>query len=133
MERTRTSRQARSSEKQESLGFSRVERQRTSYYYTEQTEETIREFLPEFERDSTEFDSAMLRMRQALARNEELRNLVKVRDERIAELERLLGRYREMARYLCGKWDMCNYCDLDCAGREPCELWKLERELGDKG
>ena len=107
---------------------------RTSYYDTYETEETIREYLPLLKlalTNDTEFDTAMLRMRDALARNEELRNLVKVRDERIAELERLLGRYREMARYLCGKWDMCDYCDLYCDGRKQCELWKLERELGD--
>ena len=81
----------------------------------------------------TEFDAAMLRMRDALAKNEELRSFVKEKDERIAELEVILGRYREMARYLCGRWDMCDYCDLDCDGRERCELCRLERELGDKG
>ena len=109
---------------------------RTSYYETYETEECIHEYLPMLEVVLTgdeAFDRAMSRMRDVLARNDELRNLVKVRDERIVELERLLGRYREMARYLCGRWDMCDYCDLDCDGRERCELWKLERELGDEG
>ena len=113
--------------------YTQVLLDRTSYYYTEQTEETIREFLPEFERGGTEFDAAMLRMRDALARSDELRNLVKKKEGRIEKLEVLLGRYREMARYLCGRWDVCDYCDFDCDGREQCELWKLERELGDKG
>lgn len=81
----------------------------------------------------TEFDAAMLRMRDALARSDELRNLVKKKEGRIEKLEVLLGRYREMARYFCGRWGVCDYCDLDCDGREQCELWKLERELGDEG
>ena len=116
--------------------YTQVLLDRTSYYDTYETDETIQEYLPLLKlalTNDAEFDVAMLRMRDALARNDELRNLVKARDERIEKLEVLLGRYREMARYLCGKWDVCDYCDLDCDGRERCELWKLERELGDKG
>lgn len=108
----------------------------TLCYESSETNELVDEYVPKLAHAISvddAFDSAMLRMRDALARNDELRNLVKVRDERIEKLEVILGRYREIAKYLCGKWDVCDYCGLDCDGREQCELWKLERELGDKG
>lgn len=73
------------------------------HYETSETDELIGDYVPQLMSVITgdmAFDNAMLRMRNALKRNEELRNLVKMRDERIEMLERQANMYKDMAKAL---------------------------------